>query len=59
MLFDSPENVVFGEILVFANLFDFAAVDMAQKWTKTVNFGYVPFEEKLRILKNSSKNVFV
>ena len=59
MLLESTEDVVFGEILVFGNIFDFPGLKKAQNWTKTVNFGYVCFEEKLEILKNSSNTVFV
>ena len=59
MLLDSAEDVVFGEILVFTNIFEFPRLNKAQKWTKIVNFGYVSFEEKLKILKNASNTVFV
>ena len=59
MLLDSAEGAVFGEILIFANIFDFTGQNKAQNWNKTVNIGYVPFEEKLKILKNSSNTVFV
>ena len=31
----------------------------AQKWTKTVNFGYVPFLFKHKIFKDCSKTVFL
>ena len=59
ILFGNPVDVVFGEILVFGNIFDFPGLNRAQKRFKTVNFGYVSFEEKLKILKNSSNTVFV
>ena len=58
ILFYSPEDAVFGEILVF-NIFNFSGLNRAQKWCKTVNFGYVLFEQKLKILKNSSNTVFI
>ena len=50
MLFDSPEDLVFGEILLFPNIFYFPGVNRAQKWTKTVNVGYALFEHELKIL---------
>ena len=34
MLFDSPEDVVFEDILVYGNIFDFLRVNGSQKWTK-------------------------
>ena len=40
---DSPKDVVSGKIKVFGNIFFFPGVNWAPKWTKTVNFGYVPF----------------
>ena len=30
----------------------------APKWTKAVNFGHVPFEQKFKILKDFSNTVF-
>ena len=41
--FDSPKVVVSGKILVFGNIFNFLGLNWAQKWTKTENFGCVPF----------------
>ena len=57
--FDIPKDVVFPEILVLSNVFGFLAVNWALKWTKTVNFGCIPFEPKFKILKDSSNTVFV
>ena len=58
MLFDSPKDVVFRKILFFGNILCFPVVNWVQKWTKTVNFGYVPFPLKVIILEDSSNNVF-
>ena len=55
MLLGSPKDVVSGKSLVFGN----SGVNWAQKWTKTVNFGYVPFWLKDIILKDCSEAVFV
>ena len=41
--FDSPKAIVSIKILVFGNILCFPGVNWAQIWTKTVNFGYVPF----------------
>ena len=57
--YDNPKVIVFGKILVFGNILCFLGVNWAQKWTKTVNFGYVPFPLKDRILEHCSHNVFV
>ena len=43
VLCDIPKDVVSGKILVFGNILCFPGVNWAQIWTKTVNFGYVPF----------------
>ena len=43
---DSRKDVVFGKIKVFSNILCFPGVNWAQKWTKTQNFGYVPFPLK-------------
>ena len=37
----------------------FLAVNWAPKWTKTVNFGCVPFESKFKILKDFWNTAFV
>ena len=37
----------------------FLAVNWALKWTKTLNFGCIPFEPKWKILKDFSNTVFV
>ena len=54
---DSPKDVVFGKINVFSNILCFPGVNWAQKWTKTVNFGYVPFPLKDINFKDSSYSV--
>ena len=59
MLFDFVEDIVFGKILLFANISVFLGLNRAQKWTKTVKFGYFSFEERLKIWKASSNTVFV
>ena len=51
ILFDNPEDAYFGEILVFGSILDFLGLNSAQKWTKTVNFMYVPFPLKEIIRK--------
>ena len=58
MLFDSHKDVVSGKILVFGNILGFPGVNWAQKWTKTVNFGYVPFPLKHLFLKDCSATIF-
>ena len=57
--FDSPKVVVSGKILVFGYIFSFLGLNWAQKWTKTENFGYVPFVLKHRISKHCSYTVFL
>ena len=59
MLFDSHKDVVPGKNLVFGNILDFLGENWAQKWTKTINFGYVSFPLKHSILKDCSETVFV
>ena len=60
VLFDSPEDVVSGgKNLVFGNILTFLEVNGAQKWTKTIKFGYVLFPIKHLILKDCSETVFV
>ena len=59
MLFHSPKDAVYKKILVFGNILSFTGVNWAQKWTKTVNLGYVPFPLKDIILKDCSYTVFV
>ena len=56
---DSPKDVVSGKILIFGNILGFPGVNWAQKWTKTENFGYVPFVLKHLILKHCSHIVFI
>ena len=59
VLFYGHKDAVSGKILVFDNISGFLGVNWAQKWTKTVNFGYVPFPLKHLILKDCSETVFV
>ena len=59
LLFDSPKDAVFGKIFVFCNILHFPGVYWAQKWTKTVNFRYIPFLPKHKILKDCYYTVFV
>ena len=47
-----PQDVFFAEILVFRNIFGILVVNWAPKWTKTVNFGCIPFQPKFKILKD-------
>ena len=54
---DSPKDVVSGKILVFGNILCFPGVDWAQKCTKTVDFGYVPFPLKDNLFKDCSYSV--
>ena len=58
VLFDSHKDVVSGKILIFGNILGFLEVKWAQKWFKTVTFGYAPFTLEHWILKNYSKTVF-
>ena len=51
---DSRKDVVSGKIKVFSNILCFPGVNCAQKWTKTVNFGNVPFPLKEISFKDSS-----
>ena len=44
MLLDSPEDVVFTEILLFTKSFNFPPVNLDQTRNKSVNFGYLPFK---------------
>ena len=50
---NSQKDVVSGKIKVFGNILYFRAVNRAQKWTKTINFGYVPFPVKDISFKDS------
>ena len=47
------------KFLVFGNILGFLKENWAQKWTKTINFGYVLFPFKHLILKGCSETVFV
>ena len=53
-----PKDPAFAEILVFSNIFVFLAVNWVPKWTETVNFSYIPFEPKFKILKDFLNTVF-
>ena len=57
--FDINKDRDFAEVLIFTNIFGFLVVNWTPKRTKAVNFGCVPFEPKLKILKDFSKPVFV
>ena len=57
VLSHSPKDVVSGKIKVFGNILCFPGVNWAQKWTKTQNFGYVPFPLKDISFKDSSYSV--
>ena len=57
--FYSPKDAVFAKIMVFSNVFGFPGVNLAQKWNKIVNFGYVLFQVKCKCLKGSSNTVFI
>ena len=54
---DSRKDIVSGKIKVFCNILYFRGVNWVQKWTKTVNFGYVPFPFKDISFKDSSYSV--
>ena len=54
---DSRKDVVSGKIKVFGNILCCPGVNWAQKWTKTQNFGYVPFPLKDISFKDSSYSV--
>ena len=57
--YDIPKDAVFPKILVLSNIFGFPAVNWTPKWTKTVNFVCVPFEQKFKFLTNFSNTMFV
>ena len=57
--FDINKDRDFAEVLIFTNIFGFLVVNWTPKRTKAVNFGCVPFEPELKILKDFSKPVFV
>ena len=56
MLFNIHKDVVSGKILVLGII---SGLNWAAKWTKTFNFGYVPFLLKHLILKDCLDIVFV
>ena len=43
MLFDSVEDVVFGELLGFASIFDFPGLNTAQQMDQNFKFWVCPF----------------
>ena len=57
--FDIPKNVVFPEMLVLSNIFGFMAVNLAPKWTITVNFGCISFDSKVEFLKDLLNTMFI
>ena len=59
MLFDIHKDLDSGKNLVFGNLLGFPEVNWDQKWTKIVNFGYVPFPLKHLVLKECSNTLFL
>ena len=59
LLFDSPKDLVPVECLFFGIIFVFLGVNWAQKWIKTVSFGYVLFPVKNIILKDCSYTAFI
>ena len=54
---NSPKDVVSGKIKVSGIILCFRGVNWAQIWTKTQNFGYVPFPVKDISFKDSSHSV--
>ena len=54
---DSSKDAVFIKILVFDNILCFPGVNWAQRWTKTVNFGFVPFTLNDISFRDSSYSV--
>ena len=58
VLFDSHKDLVFGKNFGF-NILGFLGVNWAQKWTRTINFGYIMFPLKQLILKDCSETAFV
>ena len=46
-------------MLAFGNTFDFLGLNWAQRWTKTINFGFVPFPLKYFTFKDYLETVFV
>ena len=59
VLFDSLKDAVSGKNFGFGNILDFLEENWAQKWTKTINIGYVLFPFKQLILKDCSETVFI
>ena len=57
-LFNIPKDAVFPEFFYFKHIFGFLIVNLALKWTKTINFPCVLFEPNFKILKDFSNNVF-
>ena len=64
MSFDSPKDLVFGEMLIFTNIFGFRVYinwlpKFAFNFTFKFNFGYIPLEWKWKLLKYSSTPAFL
>ena len=57
VLSDSQKDAVSGKIKVFGNILYFRGVNWVQIWTKTQNFGYVPFPFKEISFKDSLYSV--
>ena len=45
----------FGENVGFLVIFSFPGVDWAQKWSQTINFRYIVFLPKYKILREKEK----
>ena len=58
VLFHSHKDLVSRKTLDFGNILGVLVVYWSQKWTKTINFGYVSFLFKHLILKKFSDTVF-
>ena len=58
-LFDILKDALFAVILLFSNIFRIPAVNWTPKSNKTVNFGYLPYKLKFKILKDFLNTVFV
>ena len=56
-LFDIAKDIVFAAMLVLSSILGFPTVYWVPKWTKTVNFGCVPFDSKFELYKGFSKTV--
>ena len=59
MLFDNHKDLVSGKNVGFWQHLGFSGGNWAQKWNKTINFGYVPSPLKHLISKDCTETVFV